>query len=188
MFHGLSRHTPPSSLWTCQKKRGRPWGSACNRWTLSLLMLCATSVGQAQNLSFEKIHEGKHWTWYARHDQFQDHKVEIKALFGYADKAFEKLCESWGLRPPGEKYALLVMPRPGGGFAAGDIGEVRSITGKRSPGIGCSYDAFFGTANGIKAYWAHILITHEMVNLFTGQIVSGGWPVDWGPITAVPSP
>ena len=71
------------------------------------------------------------------------------------------------------------MDRPGGGFAAGDIGEVRAITGKQSPGIGCSYDAFFGTANGIKAYWAHILITHEMVNLFTGQVVSGGWPVDW---------
>ena len=71
------------------------------------------------------------------------------------------------------------MARPGGGFAAGDISEVRAITGKESPGIGCAYDAFSGTANGIKAYWAHILITHEMVNLFTGQIVSGGWPVDW---------
>ncbi len=71
------------------------------------------------------------------------------------------------------------MDHPGGGFAAGDIGEARAITGEKSPGIGCAFDAFFNTANGIKAYWAHILITHEMVNLFTGQIVSGGWPVDW---------
>ena len=38
---------------------------------------------------------------------------------------------------------------------------------------------FRAPRNGIKAYWAHILITHEMVNLFTGQVVSGGWPVDW---------
>jgi hypothetical protein len=71
------------------------------------------------------------------------------------------------------------MDHPGGGFAAGDISEVHAITGRASPGIGCSYDAFSGTANGIKGYWAHILITHEMVNSFTGQIVSGGWPVDW---------
>ena len=107
------------------------------------------------------------------------HKADIAALYDYADKAFDKLCDSWGLRPPQERYVLLVMPRPGGGFAAGDVGEARAITGKRSPGIGCSYDAFFNTAHGIKAYWAHILITHEMVNLFTGQVVSGGWPVDW---------
>ena len=71
------------------------------------------------------------------------------------------------------------MDRTGGGFAAGDVSEAHAITGKASPGIGCSYDAFSGRANGIKAYWAHILITHEMVNLFTGAVVSGGWPVDW---------
>ena len=46
-------------------------------------------------------------------------------------------------------------------------------------GIGVSYDAFFNVVHGIKGYWAYVLITHEMVNLFTGQIVSGGWPVDW---------
>ena len=107
------------------------------------------------------------------------HKADIEALYDYADKAFDKLCEAWGLKPAQNKYALLVMDRPGGGFATGDIGEVHAITGRRSPGIGCSYDAFFGTANGIKGYWAHILITHEMVNSFTGQIVGGGWPVDW---------
>jgi hypothetical protein len=125
------------------------------------------------------IHEGKHWTWFAREDQFKKHSADIAALYDYADKAFGKLCESWGLKPPKDKYALLVMARPGGGFAAGDIGEVRAITGKESPGIGCAYDAFSRKANGIKAYWAHILITHEMVNLFTAKVVCGGWPVDW---------
>ncbi len=71
------------------------------------------------------------------------------------------------------------MAQTGGGFASGDVSEARAITGKQSPGIGCAYDAFSGSANDIKAYWAHILITHEMVNLFTGEVVSGGWPVDW---------
>ncbi len=148
---------------------------------LAIVFAGLSTAGQAlaQSPRIEQIHEGKHWTWFARKDQFQAHKADIAALYDYADKAFDKLCDSWGLRPPKEKYALLVWPNRGGGFAAGDIGEARAITGKESPGIGCSYDAFSGTAHGLKAYWAHILITHEMVNLFTGQVVSGGWPVDW---------
>lgn len=129
---------------------------------------------------FVKIHEGRHWTWIAREDQYAAHKADIEALYGYADKAFDALCDAWGLKPPKEKYVLLVLDRPGGGFAAGDVGEARGLVGPSpNPGIGCSYDAFSGAANGIKGYWAHILITHEMVNLFTGQMVSGGWPVDW---------
>ena len=150
-----------------------------SRLMILLAAMSAATVATAKNPPFQKIHEGKHWTWYARQDQFNSHKADIRALYDYADKAFDKLCEAWGLKPARDKYTLLVMDRPGGGFATGDIGEVRAITGRQSPGIGCSYDAFFGSANGIKGYWAHILITHEMVNNFTGQTVGGGWPVDW---------
>jgi hypothetical protein len=149
------------------------------RLAILLAATSAAAVAAAENPPFQKVHEGKHWTWYARQDQFKDHKADIQALYDYADKAFDKLCEAWGLKPARDKYVLLVMDRPGGGFATGDISEVRAITGRPSPGIGCSYDAFVGSANGIKGYWAHILITHEMVNSFTGQIVGGGWPVDW---------
>jgi hypothetical protein len=149
------------------------------RFAIALAVLSAAIEAQAQSPRYEKIHEGKHWTWYAPQKEFRRHKADIAALYDYADKAFDKLCESWGLRPSQERYTLLVMARTGGGFAAGDISEVRAITGRKSPGIRCAYDAFSGSANGIKAYWAHILITHEMVNLFTGELVSGGWPVDW---------
>jgi hypothetical protein len=150
-----------------------------SRLSILLAALSAASVAAAENPPFQKIHEGKHWTWYARQDQFDAHKADIAAVYDYADKAFDKLCESWGLKPAQKKYTLLVMDRPGGGFATGDISEVHAITGRRSPGIGCAFDAFSGSAYGIKGYWAHILITHEMVNNFTGQIVGGGWPVDW---------
>jgi hypothetical protein len=153
--------------------------SAILRLVIPLAVMSITTAAAAKPPPFRKIHEGKHWTWYAREDQFNEHKADISALYDYADKAYDKLCESWGLMPARNKYILLVMDRPGGGFATGDISEVHAITGRPSPGIGCSYDAFSGTANGIKGYWAHILITHEMVNSFTGQIVSGGWPVDW---------
>lgn len=125
------------------------------------------------------VHDGKHWTWYARQDQFSANKKDYEALYDYADKAFDELTQFWGLKPPSDKYALLIYEKTGGGFATGNIGEVSAITKKGAPGIGVSYDAFFGSANGIKGYWAYVLITHEMVNLFTGQIVSGGWPLDW---------
>lgn len=126
-----------------------------------------------------KIYEGKHWIWFARDDQFEKYKEDIEKFYPYADKAFEYLKEAWGLELPLEKYFLLVWPRTGGGFATGDIGEIHSVRGEVSPGIGVSYDAFFNVVNGIRGYWGYVLITHEMVNLFTGQIVSGGWPVDW---------
>jgi hypothetical protein len=154
-------------------------GPIIKRLTVAFAVLLTASAARAQTPRYRMIHEGRHWTWYARQDQFSNHKADITALYDYADKAFDKLCESWGLKPRQNRYSLLVMARPGGGFAAGDISEVRAITGKQSPGIGCAYDAFSGRAHGIKAFWAHILITHEMVNLFTGQLVSGGWPVDW---------
>lgn len=149
---------------------------------LSVLVSAAALTQAAyQSSPFVKIHEGRHWTWIARQDQYDKQKADIEALYAYADKAFDTLCKNWGMKPPKSKYILLVNPQPGGGFAAGDIGEAHGLvsTSGDRPGIGCSYDAFSGTANGIKAYWAHILITHEMVNLFTGQIVSGGWPTDW---------
>ena len=162
--------------WDFRSERQR---HAIVRSAIVLAILSTVNVVGAKNPRYQMIHEGKHWTWFARQDQFRRQRADIAALYDYADKAFDKLSDSWGLKPAREKYTLLVMARPGGGFAAGDISEVRAITGKESPGIGCAHDAFSGTANGIKAYWAHILITHEMVNLFTGQVVCGGWPVDW---------
>ena len=44
------------------------------------------------------------------------HKADFAALCDYADKAFDKLCDSWGLKPRKDRYTLLVMARPGGGF------------------------------------------------------------------------
>lgn len=142
------------------------------------LMLAGALIAQTTAPVVE-IHRGKHWVWYARQDHHQQYRADIDALYEYADKAYDTLVEAWGVKPPADRYSLLVMERTGGGFAAGDISEVRAITGRRSPGIGVAYNAFPGSANGIKSYWAYVLITHEMVNLFTGEAVSGGWPVDW---------
>ncbi|HLV80626.1 MAG TPA: hypothetical protein VKT32_10105, partial [Chthonomonadaceae bacterium] len=143
------------------------------------LLVGPQALAAAQNASFLQIHTGKHWAWIARQDQYQAHQADIEALYDYADRAFDELVRDWGVRPPDERYSLLVYEQTGGGFAAGDIGEAHQLTGKESPGIGVSYDAFSNVAHGIKGYWAHAILTHEMVNLFTGQVVSGGWPVDW---------
>jgi hypothetical protein len=149
---------------------------------LGVLLVCFSSIVGAATVDappVKKIHEGKHWVWYAADEDFQPRQRDIEAVYDYADQAFDYLSGAWGLKPPAEKYALLVRHEKGGGFAAGEINEVRAITGKNSPGIGVSFDAFSNTANGVKGYWGYVLTTHEMVNLFTGQIVSGGWPVDW---------
>ena len=138
---------------------------------IATLAIAQTAVTQ--------VHDGKHWIWYARQDQFVANKPDFEALYDYADKAFLELSQNWGLKPPNEKYALLIYEKTGGGFATGNIGEVSAITKKNEPGIGVSFDAFSNSENGIKGYWAYVLITHEMVNLFTGQVVSGGWPLDW---------
>jgi hypothetical protein len=155
--------------------------SARLSFSLAVAVVAATlAQAAAKDEPFLKIHEGRHWIGIARQDQYEKQKADIEALYDYADTAFDTLCKDWGMKPPKPKYVLLVNPQPGGGFAGGDIGEAHAFVGNGDcPGIGCSYDAFSGTAHHIKAYWAHILITHEMVNLFTGQIVSGGWPVDW---------
>ena len=143
------------------------------------LLAWPQALSAAQEAPFLEIHTGRHWIWVARQDQFQAHQADIEALYDYADRAFDALVRDWGVRPPRAQDSLLVYERTGGGFAAGDIGEVHRLTGKESPGIGVSYDAFYNVAHGLKAYWAHAILTHEMVNLFTGQVVSGGWPVDW---------
>ena len=143
------------------------------------LWACAALASGARQEKFIQIHVGKHWIWYARQDQYEAHKADIEAMYDYADEAFQTLVDDWGMRPKLDHYTLLVNDQTGGGFATGDVGQAHQITGQESPGIGCSYDAFYNSAHGIKAFWAHVLITHEMVNLFTGQIVSGGWPRDW---------
>ncbi len=150
-----------------------------------IFLLCAAMLGfsrigaMAQDNTVIKIHTSVHWTWYAPQNIYNEHKADIANYYNYADRAFDYITHAWGLEPKIQHYSLFVRPQTGGAFAAGDIGEVHAVTGKQSPGIGVSYDAFYNVANGIKGFWGYVLITHEMVNLLTGQIVSGGWPVDW---------
>jgi hypothetical protein len=147
--------------------------------SLPAVALLAAICGASPAQPVEKIHEGRYWNWYAQADQFQAHKADVEAVYDYADRAYAYLVEAWGLAPRAARYSLLVWPKTGGGFAAGDIGEISAVQPGPNPGIGVSYDAFFNTDGGIKGFWAYAIITHEMVNLFTGQTVSGGWPVDW---------
>ncbi len=133
-----------------------------------------------QDAPFIEIHHGRHWIWVARQDQYEDHKADIESFYDYADNAYDELAKNWGLKPDIPQQFLLVYEKTGGGFASGDIGEVHKFSaGRSSSGIGISYDAFYGTTYGIKGYWAYAIMTHEMVNSFTGLIVSGGWPRDW---------
>ena len=79
-----------------------------NIWRLAIMLtvLSTANVARAQTPAYQKIHEGKHWTWFARQDQFGRHKADIAALCDYADKAFDKLCDAWGLKPPKFGWAM----------------------------------------------------------------------------------
>jgi hypothetical protein len=111
---------------------------------------CMLNSAFAVQPAVVKVHEGEHWVWFAQRKQFEEHAKDIERFYDYADRAFRYLKEAWALEPPRQKYALLVWHKVGGGFATGNIAEVRPLTGKRTPGIGVSYDAFFNTAHGIK--------------------------------------
>jgi hypothetical protein len=71
-------------------------------------LLCLHSRSTAQETKLIRIHEGKHWVWFARSDQFESYRQDIERFYDYADKAFEYLCEAWGLKLPREKYVLFV--------------------------------------------------------------------------------
>jgi hypothetical protein len=129
-----------------------------------------------------KVHEGTHFIWYARDGLAREQKAAWEPFFGYADKAIEAIENSWNLTLPEGKFALWVHEMKGqgkDGFAAGDIGEVHDASGSLAPGIGIIFDAFTNKVYDIDGYWGYVLITHETVNLLTGQMVSGGWPLDW---------
>lgn len=147
-------------------------------WPLLAFVLL---FGQAQPPSEQlvEIHRGKHWVWYMDKDLFAKHQADVEKFYSYADEAFDRITSSWGLSPEREVYALYIHAKGGFAFATGDIGEVHAVTGKAEPGIGVVYDAFFNEVHGLRGYWGYVLTAHEMTNLLTGQIVSGGWPVHW---------
>ncbi len=191
-------HRPPEIEWSTfasgpvRRKRAAGW---LRRAVPLVLLICCTPVRPGLARADEpntpaakpvdaqprviQIHDGRHWVWYARDDQFRACAADIKVLYDYADRAFDRLVEVWGLDPPATKYALYVWPQTGGGFAAPDIADLRVLGPGAHPGIGVSYDAFTNSVHDLKGWWAYAIITHEMCNLVLAQTVSHGWPVDW---------
>ena len=108
-------------------------------WLVFIVALLAVTGVKPRYI---KIHEGKHWIWYAPESVWNMNKDRISRFFDYADAVYEALRENLGVEPKGNVY-ILVHPG-GGGFAVGDIAEIRALTGQRSPGIGIVYDAFTG--------------------------------------------
>lgn len=162
--------------------RRRGLGSFLKVFLVAILCMTASGVTEsADDASSDPmiaIHTGKHFVWYSKKSIWQANQEGISSLFDYEDKVFDQIILDWGITPPQTSYDLLVDPQTGGGFASGDIGEIHAVTNQASPGLGVAYDAYAGSAYGIKEYWAYALGTHEMVNMLTGAL-SAGWPRDW---------
>ena len=137
------------------------------------------SAEDAASDPFICVHTGKYFVWYSKKSIWEANQQDISPMFDYEDQVFGQIISDWGVIPPQPSYDLLINPEKGGGFAAGDIGEIHAVTQQTSPGIAVSFDAYSGTAFNIKGFWAYAIGTHETVNLMTGQCLSAGWPRDW---------
>ena len=140
------------------------------------------AVALALAAQFALIHRGKHWDLFARPQVFERYRADISRFFDFAEQVFERIEGALGLKFPRRRYNLLVHEYKGkglDGFATGHIRELEGLVKPPAPGIGVIYDAFFNEFAGIKGYWGYVLIAHETVNLYTGQVLGGGWPVDW---------
>jgi hypothetical protein len=45
-----------------------------------LAVLSIASAARAQGPRYQMVHEGRHWSWFAREDQFRQQKTDIAAL------------------------------------------------------------------------------------------------------------
>ncbi|MGD0093464.1 MAG: hypothetical protein ABSE73_26420, partial [Planctomycetota bacterium] len=53
-------------------------------WTGAWSTVRAADAAPSQ--AIVKIHEGKHWIWFARQDQYDQHKDDLEKFYEYADK------------------------------------------------------------------------------------------------------
>ncbi|MBS7617859.1 hypothetical protein KEJ25_04535, partial [Candidatus Bathyarchaeota archaeon] len=131
------------------------------------------------------VYRGKYFDWYAYRSTWDRYNSYYLSQVDYPDRVYEQLVEILGIDilidTPDHRLYLLVNQRTGGAFATWYISEIG-----KGPGIGVAYDAWFNVYSG-KDYWSTERIAHEIVNLFTGQIVAG-WPVDWWADTRSPFP
>ncbi|MBS7612105.1 DUF11 domain-containing protein [Candidatus Bathyarchaeota archaeon] len=136
-------------------------------------------------VSYVLVYRGKYFDWYAYRSTWDRYNSYYLSQVDYPDRVYEQLVEILGIDilidTPDHRLYLLVNQRTGGAFATWYISEIG-----KGPGIGVAYDAWFNVYSG-KDYWSTERIAHEIVNLFTGQIVAG-WPVDWWADTRSPFP
>lgn len=117
--------------------------------------------------AYEQVHESDYFIWYSPPEVVQRYRQEISAHYEFADMAYRVLTDLLGVDIVtllGRKVGLYISPLPGGGWAGGGS-------------LGLSYDAFISIYSG-KTTWAHVLIAHELVNVFTSIVVEE-WPRDW---------
>jgi hypothetical protein len=108
-------------------------------------------------------------TW----NEYVAHKSDVDLFFTYPGMITGWLRSNLGQMdnfplPSKAGQPLPIDLTPPGGQTYGDNGVV-----------GISVDAFYSYYLNVYAGWAYILIAHEIVNVYTGQAASGGWPTDW---------
>ena len=140
------------------------------------LIQTAANPATGTDPNYVLVYQGKYFDWYAYQSTWNAYSSRYLSQVNYPDQVYKQLVKLLGVdlirKIPDHRLCILVDQRTGGAFAAGYISEIG-----KGPGIGVAYDAWLNTYSGSDT-WSIELIAHEMVNVFTGEIVSG-WPVDW---------
>jgi hypothetical protein len=90
----------------------------------------------------------------------------ISPFYSFLDKAYLKLCDDFGFNLEANLPIKVTID---------NSDECVGGTGGRTGGGELAYCAGVWADN----HWCSGLVLHELVNLFTGEGVSGGWPTHW---------
>jgi hypothetical protein len=116
------------------------------------------------------IYSTSHFDWVIRKAQvycdYLNHKQDVEAFYPMPELLFTWYTTNLGGADKINFKITFVLDTPGGGYASGHE-------------FGIADDAFWNVKNNLKGWWAYQLMAHEFGNLYTGNILSGGWPCDW---------
>ena len=166
-------------------------GLRASRYTLLVIALLlitspfsVVSAVSAQPSTLITIHESRYFIWKSHPGIYEYYEKQITPLFEFADQCYERLREVLGVDPvtsSGHKITLIIYSYMGAwagfGFSVvrGENNLPIMVRGNVSMGI--DYTSLTKQYSE-STTMAHVLIAHELTNVFTSFVVSG-WPQDW---------
>ena len=113
--------------------------------------------------------------WCVHPDIWAGHAADVERFFAYGDSVIAYLQTLFAFTPRGLPFTFQATQVTGGASTGSNFGLGDSVTG----------DAFFNnfrdpvSREPIPGFFGFLLTLHEAINVWTGEMVGGGWPTDW---------